>query len=182
MNKLFGFGTIVFLAALAAGPAPAQTSSPDSATIQALLSEVRQLRRTVETKISLGPRMQILIQRAQFQEQKLLRVQQQLDDVRKQISDQTARQTAANDRLAKIEQEISAESDAARRTQLEDMRTGLKMVVGNAPDQQLRGRESDLSSALDTEQAALNELNEKLDALERQLEAPLADAQPPAPR
>jgi len=48
------------------------------------------------------------------------------------------------------------------------------MVVGNGPDQQLRARESELSNSLDTEQAALNELNEKLDALERQIEAPSA--------
>jgi hypothetical protein len=56
--------------------------------------------------------------------------------------------------------------------QLEGMRTGLKMVVGNGPDQQVRGRESELSNSLETEQTALNEINEKLDALERQLEAP----------
>jgi hypothetical protein len=174
MNKLFRFGTIVLLGALAAAltPVPAHAQSPDSATMQALLSEVRQLRRTVETKITLGPRMQILLQRAQFQEQKVLRIQQQLDDVRKQISDQTARQTAANERLAKVELDISAESDGARRAQLEGMRTGLKMVVGNGPDQQVRGRESELSNSLETEQTALNEINEKLDALERQLEAP----------
>jgi len=177
MNKLFGFCTIVLLAALGAGPAPAQTSNADSATMQALLAEVRQLRRTIDTKISLGPRMQILLQRAQFQEQKVLRIQQQLDEVRKQIGDQTARQAAANDRLAKIEQDISAESDAARRTQLEEMRTGLKMVVGNGPDQTIRARESELNNSLETEQALLNEYNEKLDALERQLEAP-AGAEP----
>ncbi|MGC9947487.1 MAG: hypothetical protein ABSF64_14070 [Bryobacteraceae bacterium] len=174
MNKLSGFFIVVLLAAPAATTAPAQTASPDSATMQALLSEVRQLRRTVEKNMSLGPRMQVILQRAQYQEQKVLRAQQQLDDVRKQVSDQTARQNAANDRLAKIEQDISNESDAARRAQLEDIRAGLKMVVGNGPDQQLRARESELSNSLDTEQAALNELNEKLDALERQIEAPSA--------
>jgi len=172
MNKLLSFGTIVLL--VAAGTAAAQTTNPDASTMQALLAEVRQLRHTVETKLSLGPRMQIILQRAQYQEQKVLRVQQQLDEVRKQIAAEAARQTGANERLAKIEQDISAESDAGRRAQLEDMRTGLKMVVGNGPDQQLRARETELSNSLDTEQAALNELNEKLDALERQLEAPPA--------
>jgi chromosome segregation ATPase len=174
MNKLSRFGTIFLLAALAAASALAQTANPDSATIQALLSEVRQLRRTVEKTISLGPRMQIILQRAQFQEQKVSRISQQLDEVRKQIAAETARQTSANERLAKIEVEISAETDAGRRTQLEDMRTGLKMVVGNGPDQQLRARESELANSFETEQAVLNEFNEKLDALERQLEAPPA--------
>jgi hypothetical protein len=119
MNNLFRFATMVFLAALATAAAAAQSANPDAATMQEILSEVRQLRRTVQTTLSLGPRMQILLQRAQ----------------------------------------------------LEDMRAGLKMITGNGPDQQLRARESELSNSLDTEQAALNDLNEKLDALERQLEA-----------
>lgn len=176
MNKRLGIGTTVLCAALAAGmaaaPARAQGTNTDSATIQALLAEVRQLRRTVEKDLSLGPRMQLLLQRAQYQEQKVLRVSQQLDDVRKQIAQETARQNAANERLAKIEQDISNESDAARRSQLEDMRAGLKLVAGNGPDQQLRAHETELSNSLDTEQAALNDLNEKLDALERDLAAP----------
>jgi hypothetical protein len=171
MNKLFKFGAAVLLAA-ASGLA--QTSSTDSATMQALLSEVRQLRHAVEKNMTLAPRMQLLMQRAQFQEQKVARIQQQLDEVRKQIGEQTARQAAANERLAKIEQDLSGESDAARRSQLEDMRAGLKMVVGNGPDQQIRARESELNNSLETEQAVLNEFNEKLDALERQLEAPPA--------
>ena len=174
MNKLLRFGTIILLGALAAGAAPGQSPNADASTMQALLSEVRQLRRTVERALSLEPRMQIILQRAQFQEQKVLRIQQQLDEVRKEIATETARQAAANERLEKIEQDIAAESDAARRAQLEDMRAGLKMVAGNGPDQQVRGREAELSNALATEQALLSEYNDKLDNLERQLEVPPA--------
>jgi hypothetical protein len=49
------------------------------------------------------------------------------------------------------------------------MRTDLKMIAGNGPDQQLRTRESEISNSLLTEQALLDELNGKLDAIERQL-------------
>src|SRR5580658_6993524 len=169
MNKLLRFGTILWLAAAAA---PAQTNSTDSATMQALLSEVRELRRAVERQMAIGPRMQILLQRAQFQEQKVSRVSQQLDEVRKQIAAETARQASANEHLAKIEQDISNETDPGKRSQLEDMRAGLKLVTGNGPDQQWRARETELSNSLDTEQAALNDYKQKLDALERQLEPP----------
>jgi septation ring formation regulator EzrA len=183
---LFRFGTIVLLAALAASSArmaQAQTANPDTATIEALLSEVRQLRRTVEKTLSVGPRMQVILQRAQLQEQKVSRLSQQLDEVRKQIADETAHQTAIAERLANIEQDISAEADARRRAQLEDMRKEFKMVAGRAPDQHLAARESELANSLQTEQAVLNELNEKLDALDRQLEAPpAADGQAPKPR
>ncbi len=171
MYKTFRIIAAWALAAGCTGIAAAQGSGSDAATMQALLAEVRQLRLMVEKSISLGPRMQLLLQRAQFQEQRVSRVQQQLDEVRKQIATETARQNSANERLAKIEQDISAESDASRRSQLEDMRSGLKMIAGNGPDQQLRARESELNNALITEQAALTELNDKLDGLERQLES-----------
>jgi chromosome segregation ATPase len=183
---LFRFGTIALLAALTASSARmarAQTPNPDTATMEALLSEVRQLRRTVEKTLSVGPRMQIILQRAQLQEQKVSRLSQQLDEVRKQIADETAHQTAIAERLANIDQDISAETDVRRHAELEDMRRGLKNVVGRGPDQHLIARESELANSLATEQAVLNELNEKLDALERQLEpSPAADGQAAKPR
>ncbi|HUE03363.1 MAG TPA: hypothetical protein VMR62_27620 [Bryobacteraceae bacterium] len=181
MNTLCRIGTIALLA-LASHPAPAQTSSPDAATMQALLSEVRQLRHMVERTVTLGPRIQILLQRAQFQDQKVARISQQLDEVRKQITAETARQNGVNDRLAKIEQDLSNEGDPERHKQLEDLRSTLKMVAGNGPDQQLRAHESELSNSLEIEQGSLNELNEKLDALERQLEAPPAASEAGKPR
>ncbi len=174
MKTMVGFYRAAAAAWLCAAPLCAQ-SGGDAATMQALLTEVRQLRHTVERTLSLGPRMQLLLQRAQFQQQRVLHASEQLDEVRKQIAQETARQNAANERLAKIEQDISNESDASKRSQLEDMRAGLKLVVGNGPDQQLRARESELSNAFETEQAALNDLNEKLDALERQLETAVSE-------
>jgi chromosome segregation ATPase len=180
MNRLFKFGRILLLAVLAAAAVPAQTADSNTATMQALLSEVRQLRRTVEKTLSLSPRIQLILQRAQVQEQKVSRISQQLDEVRQQIAAQTARQTNFAERLAKVEQDISAETDAKRRAQLEDERGTLKRIVANGPDPQLRARESELANSLETEQAVLNEFNEKLDALERQIEPPPAsDGQPP---
>jgi len=183
MNKLFRFGTIVLLAELVAGSAPAQTTNPDNATMQRLLDEVRQLRMTLEKSVSLGPRMQLILQRAQMQDAKVARISQQLDEVRRQIAAETARQTDANERLVKTEQDLSVETDAARRAQLEELRTALKMAASRSPDQQLRARESDLANSLQGEQGTLNDLNEKLDSIERQLEGPLAvDAPAPKPR
>ena len=172
MNKLFRFGTIILLAALAAAPAAAQTANADNATLQALLDEVRQLRMTLEKTVTVGPRMQLLMQRTQLQDARVARISQQLDEVRKQIAAEAAQQTVANEQLAQVDQEISAETDAARRALLEDMRTHWKMAVGHGPDQQLRARESELANSLQGEQATLNDLNGRLDALERQLETP----------
>jgi hypothetical protein len=46
----------------------------------------------------------------------------------------------------------------------------MKRRVDAGPDPQLSARESELASSLQIEQAALSELNAKLDAIEHQLE------------
>jgi len=166
MKYLLRLGTLGVLAAWAA-----VAQSPADATLQALLTEVRQLRLTVEKSVSLGPRIQLLLQRAQLQDQKVARISQQLDEVRRQIADETKRQTNAAEAQAKFEQALVSESDAERRKQMEHELEDLKVIAARGPDPQLRTREGELASLLQTEQAALDELNGKLDAVERQLEA-----------
>jgi len=72
-----------------------------------------------------------------IQEQKVARITQQLDEVRKQIAGETP---SYRPPIAPVQdrQDISAETDAHRRKQLEDMRAGLKMVAGNGPDRNWR--------------------------------------------
>lgn len=179
MNRLFAFGTLWFAAA--AGPAAsAQSANPDHATMQALLSEVRQLRLALQRSLSLGPRMQLVLQRAQLQDAKVARIAQQLDEVHKQVAADAAQQTNMGERLARIEQALSSETDPERRKQLEDMRVGLKLAAGTGPDQQLRAREGEIAASLQTEQAILDELNGKLDTIERQFEAAADSSAPKA--
>jgi len=163
---------VLLLPAFGAVLAQAQTAEPDKATLQQLLTEVKRLRQAVEQSLTLSPRIQLLTQRAQFQQQKVSRVSQQLDDVHQRLVLLTAQQTQASERLAKVEQELQSETDNARRAQLEDLRNGLKAEAAAINPDQLRARESELSSSLAAEQAVLDEFNGKLDALERQLEAP----------
>src|SRR5580700_6027144 len=109
MDKLVGFCRIIFLAGLAALSAPAQTANPDNPTLQALLSEVRQLRLTVEKSVSIGPRMQLILQRAQSQDAKVARISERLDEVRRQVAGERARQADAGEHLAVVEQRLSGE-------------------------------------------------------------------------
>jgi chromosome segregation ATPase len=169
---------VALLASAAAAPAPAQTS--DNATLQALVSEVHQLRLAIEKSVSLGPRMQLILERAQLQDQKVARISQQLDDVRKRIGDESVRQTQANERLVKVEESLSSETDPHRRNELKEVQVILKAEAAAGPDQQLAARESELANSLRTEQAILGELDGKLDAIERQLEALPAAGDSPA--
>ncbi len=180
MKRLVTLGAVLGAIVLS-GPACAQTG--DSATLQALLAEVRQLRLTMEKSISIGPHVQLVLQRVQLQDQKVARISQQLEEVRKRIGEETSRQTHAAEVLARVEQELPAETDPQRRKQLEESQAGLKLEAARGVDQQLTAHESELASALRNEQAILSEFDSKLDALERQLETLAAgDAQAAKPR
>ena len=165
------------LLAMIAFPAAAQNVTADAPTIQALLSEIRQLRLALERSALLAPRMQLTMQRMQSQEQKVARISQQFETVRRQVAEQAAVPGKAAEELALLDQRLSEETDAGRRKQLADRRAEMKMIAARAVDQSLKARESELGSSLQAEQAALDDLNQKLNAMERLLDVP-----PPAAR
>ncbi|MCU1275105.1 MAG: hypothetical protein JWO48_2536 [Bryobacterales bacterium] len=154
-------------------PASAQTANPDTPTIQALLTEVRQLRLALERSALLAPRMQLAMQRLQVQEQKVARLSEQLDEARKQNSTAAARHVKLTEKLSEAEQQISAETDAARRKQVEQLIADLKPEASDTTTQQLlAAREGEIATSLQNERAVLNELNDKLNRMERALEVP----------
>src|ERR1035438_3434371 len=63
-----------------------QTTTADSQTLQALLSEVRQLRQDMQITIIATQRAQILIYRLQGQEAAVLRTSQRLDEARDKLA------------------------------------------------------------------------------------------------
>ena len=166
---------LCFVLSLSPGITLAQTgSAPDSATLQSLLTEVRQLRVTLERTMMVWPQMQLLLQRAQLQQQRVESVSRQLE----QLRDQLARSAADSGRLAaevkRTEEILTEEQDARRRRDIEINLKRIKAVSEEQAtrDQQQQARESQLDGQLQGERAKLNELNDRLDALERVLQAP----------
>jgi len=161
---------------LAAVQACAQTTNQDAATIQALLTEVRQLRLALERSALATPKIQLTLQRIQSEEQKVARISAQLDVVRRQIADQTASAARSTDELTLMDERISSEMDAVRRKQMEERRAEIKLNAACVIDPALKARESEIAASLQTEQAALDDLNQKLNAMERLLDTPPATA------
>jgi DNA repair exonuclease SbcCD ATPase subunit len=150
-------------------PAFAQKpDSPDSQTMQALLSEVRQLRAAIERAMSLQPRIQITLERMQVEQRRIEQLSKPLEDVRRQLGDHArfAGQQAA------VEAQLFAEQDPNRRRQLEDTVKAIKAEAErrSVEDVQLRAGESELLSALQAEQAKMNELSDRLDKMDQSLE------------
>jgi hypothetical protein len=153
----------LFLAVSLAGTAFGQAGAPaQQDTLQALLTEVRQLRQTL-----------VVIQRLAVQQQHVEALSRQLDQVREQIarsaqeSNALAAALAANGaRLAKEQQSGAVRHDIE--DEIKKVKVGMeeKAVL----DQQQQARESQLAGQLQAEQAKLNELNDRLDGLERAMQ------------
>ena len=139
---------IMLPAVMAMALPPTAQMLPDS-TMQALLVEVRQLRQALERSALLVPKMQVTMQRLQLQDQRLALLSAQLDTVRQEIARQATAPQGVAQQIAGIEQQLSTESDAVRRKDLERQRADLRAVMSaHVTDPQLLARESELASSL----------------------------------
>jgi len=157
----------------------AQTPA-DSTTLQSLLTEVRQLRLALEKATFFGPRMQVAIERLRIQDDKVTRLSRELGDVRRELSAVTSDQARMTEELQNIEQRISSEASGSElRKQLEQQRAEIKLNFERfaARITDLKVRESDGDISLQQERRTLLDMNEKLNAMERQLE-PTPSKQP----
>src|SRR6266536_982188 len=124
-----------------------QTTSGDSQTLQALLSEVRQLRQDLQTTTIAGQRAQILIYRLQGQEAAVARASQRLDEAR--------------DKLSRIQDQRKQEVSAIKLTE------GLLSNTDNPPTQR-----KELEDSLARRKARLESLeNEEQQPQTREIEA-----------
>lgn len=140
--------------------------------LQALLTEIRQLRLAFErTNMNLF-RAQILVERIRLQQNRVDGLQQQLEEVRNQTSDSGLNQTQLAERTRDIESRINQERDPKARSDLENERKELKNLVDQqgAWEQRQREKENQLMAQIQTEQDKLKRLNDRLDAFERELE------------
>src|ERR1700758_4924518 len=69
----------------------AQSTTPDSHTLQEMLSEIRQLRKDLQTTSMASQRAQILLYRLQSQRAAVARAQQRTDEVRSRLAESQER-------------------------------------------------------------------------------------------
>src|SRR5271165_460159 len=83
-----------------------QTTPGDSQTLQALLSEVRQLRQDLQTTTIAAQRAQILLYRLQGQEAAVARASQRLDEARQKLEGIQAERKHIATELKQVEEYI----------------------------------------------------------------------------
>ncbi len=164
---------IAVLVLLAATAVVAQT--PDSPTMQALLLEVRQLRQDLQTVAVVTQRVQLLLYRMQLQDQVVKRLEDRTNGINSQIQNME-RMRADSDRMVKeTEERLAATQDPNQRRMMEQSLAMFKRRASGSDqgeaEQQLRVQQSTLSGELRNEKAKLTDLQERLDQIEKQLEA-----------
>jgi len=151
-----------------------QTTPGDSQTLQALLSEVRQLRQDLQTTTIAGQRAQILIYRLQGEEAAVARASQRLDDARDRLARVQDERKHVTADIKKFDDSVnSAEKPDAQRKEIEEgLLPQLKARLESleSQEQQLQTREVESEQQLRAEEIRLSELRDQLDRLDRALE------------
>jgi chromosome segregation ATPase len=147
-------------------PAAGQTTSKDSQTLQALLTEVRQLRQDFEGTVVVAHKMQLLIYRLQTQNTTVIRLSRSVDDAHAEVNQlKNERNKLAAD-IKQHEDFVSSNLNASGdRKAVEDALPGLKEKLASLDDQLLQAQKEE-----STEQEQLQSGRAKLDSLETEFE------------
>jgi hypothetical protein len=150
-----------------------QISQGDSGQItQALLSEVHQLRLAIQRSNLNTYHAQVTLERLRLQQQQVDRLNDKLGGARALIARLQIDKSRLQGDLPRLEAQLSQESDPGRRREMENQQLAIKLEVERQLEtiSQQRELESQLSGQVQVEQAKLNELNDRLDTLQKELE------------
>jgi len=167
-SSLFVFGVL-----LSSTACFGQTAPGDSQTLQALLSEVRQLRQDLQTTTVAAQRAQILIYRLQGQEAAVARASQRLDEARQKLEGIQGQRKHIATELKQLEEYISnTENPQSQRKAFEERLPHLKSELESTEslEQQQQAQEIDAEQHLRAEEVKLSDLQDQLDRFDKALE------------
>jgi chromosome segregation ATPase len=146
-----------------------QATATDSQTLQALLAEVRELRKDLQTSAIAARQAQILIYRLHIQQAAVEQATGRLDAA-KSRTEQLQNQKHYQEWLMKQNESSRDQAqDDAQRTQIENTIAQLKAQIENIAqaDQEAQGTQIGLEEQVRMEQAKMNRLESELDELDR---------------
>ena len=141
----------------------AQQTSEQS--LQELVREVRQLRTTLQRINSAMYKGQVMIERLKLQQEQVARLSHEIGQVREELSELRGHQSRFKEALTNAE--AAVEAGTRKREELQDVKMQLESFKER--EERLVAREARLSNELELERARLNDLNDRLNALELEL-------------
>ena len=157
---------------LISAPALGQSTPSNSEGMQALVAEVRQLRKDLQTTNGYALKAQILLYRLQVQEATVARASQNLSDLRSKLAE-TQRHRRDVAATLKHFEELTDESEispAARKEvqrEISGKKSELESLAGE--EQQRQTAEMEAEGQLRAEQAKLSGLEDRVERLEKEL-------------
>ena len=156
-----------------AGQAAASSEASPAQPLQAISSELRQLRLAIERTNAVNARMQITLQRLQIQQGQVNRISTALESVHGEITRAEREQAQTSSHVSDLESRLEQEPDPARQKQMREELKYFKSVELEERShalQDLHSREAEMNASLQNEQAKWNDLQGRLDSLEKSLE------------
>jgi chromosome segregation ATPase len=161
--------------AQAQGNKPAESTQGDrDQTLKQLLTEVRELRLTVQRATVSNTRFQMLIERVRVQQAHVDALSRQLENLHSQVADMKGAKPQIEQQIKDAEDLLDRTPDPNAHAELDSRIKGGKGNLARLAqeDERLRNRETAVDTEVQAAQAKLNELNGQLDALMSELKGP----------
>jgi chromosome segregation ATPase len=153
--------------------AGAQTASPDTQALQALVTEIRQLRQDLQATTIVTQRVQIVLYRLQTQTALVTSAASRLEDARTSLGKAQSEMKRVSGFISVAEEEVKSAQDPAQRKAKEDNLTQIRAYIERvtADEQRLQSREIDAETQHRAEQNKLANLQDQLDRLDKLLDS-----------
>jgi chromosome segregation ATPase len=169
MQRVYFLIVVVFGATAAAF---GQTTSSDSQTLRALLTEVRELRQVLQSSLTRIQSAQILLSRLQIQELAVTRASQHLDDARSKLAEVQAVLKSEAAEIKHFEDEAANAGENAAQVEEALKRVKSDLEASTNLEQQRQATEIEAEEQLRAEQDKLNGLETQLDELVKNMDNP----------
>src|SRR6266481_8522868 len=152
----------------------AQPAEPDQRVMQALVTEMHQLRLAIERSTLLGAPTQLAISQLQLQATTVARISQQYNEARSASSSLTVRRNQVGEHIKDLEQKRTAPEFASPQqreileNQLKEMKFELEAVT--ATEQQRSAREGELAVQLQAAQGQIADSRNRIVEMEKMLD------------
>jgi hypothetical protein len=149
-----------------------QASSTDTIALQAILEEVRQLRRDLHATAATVQRSQIVLFRLRLQTDVVSRLTQKLDETHARVEQLKSDRVQTAARIKTTEDSLESTQDPSARKQMEVILAATKIHLENmaSQEQEYEAKESEQTSQLRLEQAKLEDLEAQLEKIQKALE------------
>ena len=166
LARLFGIALLVLACTseLGAQTSTSPTSKQEVASNE-LVNEVRQLRIALQQLSVNAYRGQVMVERLRLQQEQVNRLSQELNAARNHLADLRSEQITIKAKFEEAEKQreagVAGESQTSR---YKEILESLKRT-----EERLVEQDGQISSQLEEERSSLNDLNKRLDALEREM-------------